>query len=280
VIAWPNIFQDNQEHSMRYLKHIYYILCVITLGLVLSACNKPAPNILVVGTIAGPETELVEVAQKVAQKRYGLIIKIVEFSDYNLPNEALQDGTLDANIYQHLPYLQAASKAHGYDLEVIGKTFIYPTGIYSIKIKSLRQLPEHAVIAVPNDPSNEARALLLLQKAGLITLKHANSSNLRDIADNPKNLQFKELDAAQLPRILADVDAAVINTTFAIPAGFNPSRDALFVEDKQSPYVNLVVIRRNSDKKEQLALFVKALNSNEVKEKARSLFGGAAIAAW
>ena len=119
-----------------------------------------------------------------------------------------------------------------------------------------------------------------MKKAGLITLKNTTHATLSDIASNPKKLRFKELDAAQLPRILTDVDAAVINTTFAMPAGLRPSRDALFVEGKDSPYANLVVIRRNSDKKEQLGLLVKALNSQEVKDKAKELFGDAAIPAW
>ena len=253
---------------------------VLALSLTLLGCGKPDPHTLVVGTIAGPETELVDVAQKVALERYGLTVKIVEFSDYNLPNEALMDGTLDANVYQHLPYLQAASKAHGYNFEVIGKTFVYPTGLYSSKIKSLKALPNGALIALPNDPSNEARALLLLQKAGLITLNTSQNMTLQDIASNRKKLRFKELDAAQLPRVLADVDAAVINTTFAIPAGLQPSRDALFIEHKDSPYANLIVVRRNNDKKAQLALLVKALNSDEVKKKAQALFGDAAIVAW
>lgn len=262
---------------MRQLKIICtaFLLCATLL-----ACSKPDPNTLVIGTIAGPETELVDVAQKVALERYGLTVKIIEFSDYNLPNEALLDGTLDANIYQHLPYLKAASLAHGYHFDVIGKTFVYPTGLYSSKITSLKDLPNGALIALPNDPSNEARALLLLQKAGLITLKNKQNASVNDIASNRKKLHFRELDAAQLPRVLADVDAAVINTTFAIPAGLRPTKDALFLENKNSPYANLIVIRHNSNKKEQLALLVKALNSPEVKNKANELFGDAAIVAW
>lgn len=255
-------------------------LGTLLLSIILTACSKPSSNTIVVGTIAGPETELVEVAQALALKRYGIPVKIVEFNDYNLPNEALQDGSLDANVYQHQPYLKAAIDAHGYDLVAIGKTFVYPTGIYSKKFKSLDQLPENATIALPNDPSNEVRALLLLQKAGLITLNQTNPSSLKDIVSNPKHLRFKELDAAQLPRVLEDVDAAIINTTFAIPAGLRPSRDALFTEGKDSPYANLIVIRRNSDKKEPLALLVKALNSKEVKDKAHALFGDSAIPAW
>lgn len=258
---------------MRILASILFSLCLV-------ACQKPSPNTLLIGTIAGPETELAEVAKKTAHDRYGLEVKIIEFNDYNLPNAALEDGSLDANVYQHLPYLTAASEAHHYHLEVIGKTFIYPTGIYSKKIKSLDALPERALIALPNDPSNESRALLLLQKAGLITLKSTQNSTIQDIANNPKQLRFKELDAAQLSRVLPDVDAAVINTTFAIPAGLSPTRDALYTENKDSPYANLIVMRKNSNKKEQLLLFVKAFHSEPVKEKAKTLFGEDAIAAW
>lgn len=256
------------------------ILSLLVLLISLVSCNKPSPNTLTVGTIAGPETDLVIVAQSVALKRYGLQVKIVEFNDYNLPNEALQDGSLDANVYQHLPYLQSAIKAHGYPLEAIGKTFIYPTGLYSNKIKHLSQIPNKAVIAIPNDPSNEARALLLLQQAGLITLNNKHSSRITDIRTNPKQLIFKELDAAQLPRVLPDVSAAVINTTFAIPAGLNPLHDAIYLEGKESPYANLIVIRKDNPKKPLLDQWVKALNSEPVKKKAQELFGDAAIPAW
>ena len=250
------------------------------LALALVACGKPSPNTLTVGTIAGPETELIETAQQVAKNKYNLDIKIIAFNDYNLPNEALQDGSLDVNVYQHLPYLQAAMKAHHYNLEVIGRTFVYPVGIYSKKISSLKDLPDNALIALPNDPSNEIRALQLLEKANLITLKNTTNNGLQDIATNPHQFKFQEMDAAQLPRVLPDVDAAVINTTFALPAGLTPSRDALFTEDKTSPYANIIVIRSDSSKKPQLELFVKALNSEEVKQKAQTLFGDAAIAAW
>lgn len=256
------------------------LITTALLALSLIACNKPSPNTLTIGTISGPETDLVDVAKEVAQNKYGLTIKIVEFNDYNLPNEALQDGSLDANVYQHLPYLKAAMAAHGYDLEVLGKTFIYPAGLYSGKHKSLKKLPEGAVIAVPNDPSNEARALLLLQKADLITLKKTDQPTIADIATNPGKIVIKELDAAQLPRVLGDVDAAVINTNFAVPAGLSPVRDALIHEGKNSPYANLIVIKRNSEKKPQLEQFEKAFQSKEVTDKAKTLFGDAAIPAW
>ncbi len=256
------------------------ILGCLILIFSLFACSKPSPNTLVIGTIAGPETELIETAKEVAEKEYGLTIKIVEFNDYNLPNEALQDGSLDANVYQHLPYLKAAILAHGYDLQAIGRTFVYPMGIYSQKYKSLNDIPDNSVIAVPNDPSNEMRAFLLLEEAHLVTLKDATNTGLPSIDSNPKKLQFKEMDAAQLPRVLPDVAAAVINTTFALPAGLNPSHDALITENKDSPYANIIVIRKDTQKRPQLELFVKALNSEQVKAKAKKLFGDAAIPAW
>ncbi|MBA3535613.1 MAG: MetQ/NlpA family ABC transporter substrate-binding protein [Tatlockia sp.] len=256
------------------------IISLVALLISLVACNKPSPDTLTIGTIAGPETNLVEVAKEIAKNKYGLTIKIVEFNDYNLPNEALEDGSLDANIYQHMPYMQAAIKAHGYKLEAIGKTFVYPTSIYSNKVKSISELGEHSIIAIPNDPSNEARALLLLQKAGLIGLNKTDLASVADISSNPKKILIKELDAAQLPRVLADVDAAVINTTFAVPAGLSPAHDAIFSEDKDSPYANLIVIRPDSTKKHQLEEFVKAMNSPEVKAKAKELFGDGAIPAW
>ncbi len=257
------------------------LLRLLPLLLSLVACQQhPSPNTLTVGTIAGPETDLVKTAQKVAHDKYGLDVRVVEFNDYNLPNIALQDGTLDANIYQHLPYLESAKKAHGYTLEPIGRTFLFPAGLYSNKLKAIDALPLHAQIAIPNDPSNEARALRLLADAKLITLNNSTTPSVQDIQENPKKLRFKTLDAAQLPRILPDVDAAVINTTFAIPAGLNPMQDALIIENKTSPYANLVVIHSNSPKRDKLMLLVEALHSDEVKAKAHKLFGDAAVASW
>lgn len=262
---------------MRYLKSF------LILGVILSflACSeKPNPNTLIVGTMSGPESDVIAVAQTIAQNRYGLTIKIIEFSDYNLPNAALQDGTLDVNIFQHLPYLKDSIQAHHYNLEAIGKTFLYPMAIYSNKLTTLKDLQPGAIIAIPNDPSNEARALLLLRNAKLIRLKKHSGSTLSDIRSNPNHYQFRELDAAQLPRVLPDVDLAVINTNFAISAGLQPNRNALFVEKKTSPYANLIVIRKDSTKKEQIKQFVEAIHSPEVTAKAQELFSNSAIPAW
>ncbi len=261
---------------MRLMRWVFIIFVLL-----LNGCHRESvPNTLTIGTLAGPETVLVETARDIAQKRFGLTVKIVEFNDYNLPNEALNDGSLDANIFQHLPYLESAIHAHGYQLVPFAKTFLYPVGLYSQRFKSLRALPEHALIALPNDPSNEIRALRLLQQAHLIKLKPTSTPGLNDIRSNPHGFKFKTLDAAQLPRILPDVDAAVINTTFALPAGLSPSHDALVVENKNSPYVNLIVVGKNNAKKAYLEQFVQAFHDPEVRQKAKQLFGDAAIPAW
>jgi len=262
---------------LRYLKSFLILGVILSL---LACSEKPNPNTLIVGTMSGPESDVIAVAQTIAQNRYGLTIKIIEFSDYNLPNAALEDGTLDANIFQHLPYLEDSIQAHHYNLEAIGKTFLYPMAIYSNKLTTLKDLQPGAIIAIPNDPSNEARALLLLQNAKLIRLKKHSGSTLSDIRSNPNHYQFRELDAAQLPRVLPDVDLAVINTNFAIPAGLQPNRNALFVEKKTSPYANLIVIRKNSTKKEQIKQFIEAIHSPEVTAKAQELFSDSAIPAW
>lgn len=254
-------------------------LIYICLSVLLFSCAKDK-NTLIVGTIAGPETELMEVAKDVAQKDYGLNIKIKTFSDYVIPNVALNEGSLDANVYQHLPYLDATIKARGYELVSIGKTFIYPMAAYSKKIKSISTLPDNAIVAVPNDPSNEARALLLLQKAGLIKLNKTFDATVMNITENPKHLQFKTLDAAQLPRSMDDATLVVINTNFAVPANLSPQKDGLLIEDKDSPYANIIVVRKADKDKKELHELVEALHSKPVMEKAQGLFKGQAIPAW
>jgi D-methionine transport system substrate-binding protein len=257
-------------------------LALVVTGLVACSSKKEGANVVTVGTISGPETQLMEVAKKVAKKRYDLDVEIVPFSDYNAPNAALSGGSLDANAFQHKPFLNAQVKARGYKFAAIGKTFIYPMGVYSKKLKSLSNVPNGAKVAVPNDPTNEARGLLLLQKAGLIKLKPGVGVNATpvDITSNPKHLQFVELDAAQLPRSLDDVTLAAINTTYAIPAHLSPQKDALIHENGNSPFVNLIVVRAGDKDKKKLKELVEAFQSPEVKAEAKKLFGDAAIAGW
>lgn len=266
---------------MKLIKSLGLLTALLS-GLLVGCQQHKDANTINVGTISGPETELMVVAKEVALKKYGLDINITEFTDYNLPNTALNDGTLDANVFQHQPYLDEYLANTHYPLVAIGKTFIYPMGVYSSKIKDIKNTPDKAIVAVPNDPSNEARALILLSKAGLITLKPGVTvtATPNDIASNPKHLQFKELDAANLPRALQDVTLAVINTNYAVPAGLYPNRDAIFVEDKTSPYVNLIVVKQKDVNDPKLQQLVEALHSPEVIEKANDLFKGQAVAGW
>lgn len=263
-------------------KIISAIFCVGILYLVGCHQHTETPNEIKVGTIAGPETTLMEVAKKVALQNDGLKIDIVPFTDYVLPNQALDDGSIDANMFQHQPYLDKAVAAKGYVFTVIGKTFIYPMGLYSKKYKSVHDIPEKAVVAIPNDPSNEARSLLLLQKAGLIKLKDGGNSDstLLSIIDNPKQLNFKEIDAAQLPRVLPDVALAAINTNFAMQANLLPNRDAIFEEDSSSLYANIVVVKARSKDRPEFQKLMNALHSEAVQVKAKELFKGQAIKAW
>lgn len=265
--------------------NLFKKLLLLASSLLLIACQQQghsADNEIKVGTMAGPDAQILAVVKDVAQKKYGLNIKIVEFTDYSLPNAALNDGSIDANIFQHLPYLDAAVKAKNYSLIAIGKTFVFPMGVYSKKIKNIQEIPNGAKIAIPNDPSNEARALLLLTKAGLITLnKNAGfEATPKDIDMNPKHLKFEELDAAQLPRTLEDVTAAVINSNFAVPAGLSPKHDAIYLENAHSPYANIIVVRTADKDNPKLKQLVESLHSKEVEQSADKIFSGEAIPGW
>jgi D-methionine transport system substrate-binding protein len=265
---------------MQIKKKFFFVCSFFLLGLL--GCSEPKnPSEVRVGTMAGPETKLVEAAQESAKKQ-GVVIKIIEFSDYAMPNAALSEGSIDVNIFQHQPYLDEAIKNKHYALVPIGKTFIYPMGIYSKTLKRVGDVQKDAKIAIPNDPSNEARALLLLEKAGLITLKKNAGSNATklDVLSNPKNLDIKELDAAQLPRVLDDVAFAVINSNYAIAAGFSPQKDSIFLENKQSPYANLIVVRKQDIHNPKLNALVHALHSDSVLKTAKESFNGGAVQAW
>lgn len=263
---------------------IKYFISVLCLSLCLVGCSKRerSENELYIGTITGPETKLVEVAKKVAADQYGLKITIISFEDYIMPNTALVEGEIDANMFQHQPYLDIVTEKQHYQLTPIAKMFIYPMGVYSKKVKRLEDLPQGATVGIPNDPSNAARALRLLAKAKLISIPHTNDLELtpKKIYQNPRNLVIKEIAAAQLPRVLNELDAAVINTNYAIPAGLLPNRDAIYVEDHDSPYANIVVVRTHEENKEKFKKLIAALHSPEVSAAAKALFSDQAIPAW
>lgn len=233
---------------------------------------------LKIGTTSYPGAEIMNLI-KDDLKAKGIELEIVEMNDYVTPNLALADGDIDVNSFQHLPYLEQFNKDKGLDLVSAGTTYICPLGLYSKKYKSLEELPEKAVIAIPNDPTNSGRALLLFHKAGLIELK--DPTDLRattfDIVKNPKNFKFKELEAAQLPRILPDVDAAVINGGYAVNAGFFPTEDSIVLEDKDSPYINIFAVRSGDENREDIKALVEAFQTDKVRDYILKTFKGGFI---
>jgi D-methionine transport system substrate-binding protein len=270
---------------MRSKKIKILNILVILFGLLNYGCAKKNidDKTIIIGTIAGPETVLVEVAKEVAEKQYGLKVDIVPFNDYVEPNRALAEGQLNANMFQHQPYLDQVVTSQKWPLVSIGKLYIYPMGAYSKKYKNINDLPEKAVIAVPNDVTNQARSLLMLEKHGLITLDHnkkVTEISIHDIVSNPKHFQFKEVDPAFMARMLDDLDLAVINTNYAAVVNLLPSRDALIAEDQESQYANIFVVRHQDAGKPQFLQFLTALRSPEVINKAKELFQDQAIVAW
>lgn len=228
-----------------------------------------------------PHAELLELVKPVlAQEGVELDIKV--FTDYVQPNQQVADGQIDVNFFQHQPYLDSFNKEHKSGLVTVGLVHVEPFGAYSDKIKDIKDLKEGAQIALPNDPSNGARALLLLQKQGLIKLKDPSNilATSRDVVENPKKLKFRELEAATLPRVLPDVDLALINTNYALEAGLNPVNDALFIEGADSPYANIVVTTQ--DKKDDAAVkkLVQALNSAETRKFIEEKYKGAIVPAF
>ncbi|UQZ89688.1 metal ABC transporter substrate-binding protein [Deltaproteobacteria bacterium Smac51] len=240
-----------------------------------------ANDTIKVGTTAGADVEILEKARDVAAKN-GLTVQIIEFSDYVRPNLALADGEVDVNSFQHIPYLDTFNKERGLNLVGIGTTYVSPIGFYSNKIKSLDELKEGDSISIPNDPTNGGRALLLLQKAGFITLKESAGLTATpfDVVDNKLKLKIIELDAAQTPRSLDDVATAAINNTFAIPAGLNPIKDAIYLEDSESPYVNVIVARAEDKDNPLYKKFVEAYQSQEVADFILERFQGSTIPAF
>jgi D-methionine transport system substrate-binding protein len=241
------------------------------------AADKPFK----IGVTAGPHGEIMEVVKQEAAKA-GLNIQIVEFSDYVQPNAALVAGDLDANSYQHQPYLDNANADRHYNLVSVGKTVIFPIGIYSKKIKSLNDLPKGAKFGIPNDPTNGGRVLLMLQNLGLIKVdpKAGLKATPIDITDNPKKIRFIELDAAQLPRSLDDTDVSAINTNFAISAGLDPNKDAIAQESPDSPYANILVVRAKDKDLPEVKKLVDAYHSKAVKDFIATKYKGSVIAAW
>jgi D-methionine transport system substrate-binding protein len=234
-----------------------------------------------IGVTPGPHAQILEAVKPIAAKK-GLDIKIVEFSDYVVPNEALSSGELEANSFQHQPYLDNQKEARGYKIETAAQTVNFPIGIYSKKHKSFDALPNGASVAIPNDPTNGGRALLLLQDKGVIKLKDGVGfkPTILDVTENTKKLKFTEIDAAQAPRVLDDVDAAVINTNYATQAGLDPVKDALTRENPKGPYVNIIAVRAQDKDKPWVKALVESYHTPEVKAFVEEKFKGSVLTSW
>lgn len=237
-------------------------------------------KVIKIGVSPEPHKAIVDVAVPLLEKE-GYKVEITEFNDYVQPNTAVSEGSLDANYFQHLPYLNEQNESKGLNLVSVGAVHLEPMGLYSKTIKSLDDIKEGDTIAIPNDPSNEARALKLLASNGVIKVAEGELITPKDITENPKKLEFSELEAASVPRALDDVTAAVINGNYAIPAGFSPSKDAIVLEDKDSeaakPYGNIIAVKKGNENKEKIQALVKALTSPEVKKFIEEKYDGAVI---
>ena len=234
-----------------------------------------------IGATPGPHAQILEAVKPIAARK-GLDIKVVEFSDYVVPNAALAAGEIDANSFQHAPYLDNQKADRGYRIEPVARTVNFPIGVYSRKHKSFGEVPNGATVAIPNDPTNGGRALLLLQDKGVLKLRPdvGFKPTVADIVENPRRLKFVEIDAAQAPRVLDDVAAAVVNTNYASQAGLNPVRDAILREDPKGPYVNLIAVRAEDKDKPWVKALVESYHSPEVKAFVEATFGGAVLAGW
>lgn len=238
-------------------------------------------QVIKIGATPGPHAQILEAVKSIAAKN-GLDIQIVEFSDYVVPNAALAAGELQANSFQHRPYLDNQKADRGYKIEPVGYTVNFPIGIYSKKHKSWDAVPQGATLSIPNDPTNGGRVLLLLRDKGALKLKDGVGfkPSVADIVENPKKLKIIEIDAAQTPRTLDDVDVAAVNTNYATQAGLDPVRDAILREDPKGPYANVIAVRAEDKDKPWVKALVESYQTAEIREFILTKFKGAVLPAW
>lgn len=249
---------------------------------VLTLSTEILAGTLKVGASPVPHAEILNLVKEDLKKE-GVDLKVIEFTDFVTPNETLISGEIDANYFQHIPHLNLiVKKEQGANLVAATKVHVEPLGVYSKKLKSLDELKDKSLIAIPSDSTNEGRSLILLHNNGIIKLK--DPTNLLatpfDIVENPKNLKFQELDAAFLPRVLETVDAAVITGNYALQAGYKPSEDSLLLEGKESPYVNVLAVRGEDINKEDIQKLSKVLTSEKVRKYINETYNGAVVSAF
>jgi len=276
------ILKEEGKHFMFWRRLLQPILATLVgLGVFASFARADDPVVIRVGVTAGPHAEILEVVRKTAAER-GLQIKVVEFTDYVIPNEALANGELEANSFQHEPYLKNQIAKTHWKLVKVGATVASPMGFYSQKYKSFADLPDRASLAIPNDPTNGARSLHILDATGFIKLRDPANvvASVADITENPKHYRFVELDAAQISRSLPDVDAAAVNNNYAVQAGLDPVKDTLIKEPRDGPWVNILAVREEDKDKAWVAKLVDAYHSDAVKDFVLTRFKGAYVPAW
>ncbi|MBM7647355.1 D-methionine transport system substrate-binding protein [Bacillus ectoiniformans] len=272
-------------------KYLWSFILILAVGL-LSACggeekkeeaeaNDSKKEKIVVGVTAGPHEQVVEKVKEVAAKD-GFDIELKVFNEYVMPNVALDEGELDLNSFQHDPYLEQFKADRNLDLTNIADTVNFPMGIYSNKLKSVEDIKKGSKIGLPNDPTNGARALLLFEQAGLIKLKKdaGVKATVKDVEENKLDLELIELEASQIPRQLDELDAAAINTNFAVEHGFTPAKDSIYIEPKESPWVNVVAVRTEDKDAEFAKKFIKYYHTDEVKQFIEEEFSGSVIPSW
>ncbi len=260
---------------MRKYLSLFTFFAAATL---LFSCNKKnADNHFNIAATATPHAEILEQIQP-DMNAAGFDMQIIVVDDYHTPNRALNDGEIDANFFQHPQFLNLQSKEFGYNFEILAKVHLEPMALYSKRVKSLADLPQNAKIAIPNDPTNQARALLLLETKGLLTLnRHDLEAGLRDINANPKQFTFLEIDPPLLSRTLEDVDAAAITTNFALQGGLSPQADALAMESDDSPFVNVVVVRKGETGRREFVELKRLLESDKLQKFIDNRYKGAII---
>lgn len=231
--------------------------------LLMTGCTKSDSKTLRVAASSVPHAQILEQVKEDLSKK-GITLKIIEVDDYNIPNRLLYEGQVDANFFQHAPFLQIQNHQFGYDLVELAKVHIEPMGIYSRKLSLLSYLPHRSLVAIPNDPTNEARALKLLEAQGLIVLKDKELATPLDIISNPKDLHFEELDAALLTKVLCDVEIAVIPSNFALQADLRLDKEALVYEAIDSPYANVIAVRKKDQAREEFQELINSLHSKKL----------------
>lgn len=255
-------------------KSILSVLLAGALAIGLVGCGNAADTgkeedkTIKIGVSPVPHKEIVDqIVPDLEEKGY--TVEVIEFTDYVTPNTALAEGEIDANYFQHIAYLNETNENKGLDLTYTAAIHLEPLGTYSKTVKDIKELKDGATIAIPNDPSNEARALKLLEKAGLIKLAKGELVTPKDITENSKNLKFEELEAAQLPRVLDEVDAAVINGNYALEAGLNPAEESIATEDKDAKaaenYRNILAVKKGNEDLQKIKDLTEALTSDKIK---------------